>query len=178
MTYYKRFLMLPALLGAIAVGPSAHADRERTREGMLGDDAECRAGLYSPIVGAWNGNLTFTTLGKATVLVSINEGGTFTETDSVDLDGTVPGTASPGYAAWKATDCRHYTLTINKMIYNPSIKQLLRVVLPGTIVLSEDAQSWTVNLKQEVFGPNGEPLPNLSGTVTGYAKRIKAGSVD
>ena len=107
--------------------------------------------------------------------VSINQGGTFTETDSVDLNNTV-GTASPGYAAWKAEDCRHYTLTINKTIYNSGQKQFFRVVLLGTIVLSEDGQSWTVNLKQEVSDASGNEVPTLSGSVTGSAKRVKAGS--
>ncbi|WP_233838522.1 hypothetical protein [Paraburkholderia sp. ZP32-5] len=170
MQFHKRFLMLPALLVAMAVGSNAYA-----QNGLQGHDQECRAGKYNPIVGIWSGNLDFTTLGKATVLVSINQGGTFTETDSVDLDGTV-GTASPGYAAWKATDCRHYTLTINKMLYNPKAKQFFKVVLPGTIELSEDGQSWTVNLKQQVFDANGNEVPNLSGTVSGTARRVKAGS--
>jgi hypothetical protein len=170
MQFYKRFLMLPALLAAMAVGPGAYA-----QNGLQGDDQECRSGTYNPIVGIWTGNLDFTALGKATVLVSINQGGTFTETDSVDLDGTV-GTASPGYAAWKAIDCRHYTLTINKTLYNPKAKQFFRVVLPGTIELSEDSQSWIVNLKQQVFDTNGNEVPSLNGSVTGTAKRVKAGS--
>jgi hypothetical protein len=79
---------------------------------------------------------------------------------------------SPGYAAWKAKDCRHYALTINKTIYNPNTKQFLSVVLPGTIVLSDDGQSWTVNLKQEVFDANGKEIQ--TGSVTGSAKRVKA----
>jgi hypothetical protein len=172
MQFRKRFLILTAMLGAIAVEPGAHA-----QHAVQAHDEKCRAGTYNPIVGIWNGNLDFTTLGKATVLVSINQGGTFTETDSVDLDGTV-GEVSPGYAAWKAQDCRHYVLTINKTIYNPKLKQFLRVVLPGTIVLSEDGESWTVNLKQEVFGADGKQIPNLSGSVTGSATRVEAGSVD
>src|ERR1700744_458507 len=170
MQFYKRLLMLPAMLAAIAVGSTAHA-----QNGTQAHDQECRTGKYSPIVGIWTGNLDFTTLGKATVLVSINQGGTFTETDSVDLDGTV-GTASPGYAAWKAIDCHHYALTINKTLYNPKAKQFFKVVLPGTIELSEDGQSWTVNLKQQVFDANGNEVPNLNGTVSGTAKRINAGS--
>lgn len=176
MQFYKRFLLLPAVLaGAIAVATSAHAQPERAQNGTPGHDEECRSGMYNPIVGIWTGNLLFTTLGKATVLVSINQGGTFTETDSVDLNNTV-GTASPGYAAWKAEDCRHYTLTINKTIYNSDQKQFFRVVLPGTIVLSDDGQSWTVNLKQEVFDADGHEVPSLSGSVTGSAKRVQAGS--
>ena len=168
MQFNKRYMMLTAMLaGAIAIAPSAYA-----RDGMSGHDEECRAGTINPLVGIWSGNLDFTALGKATVLVSINQGGTFTETDSVDLNNTV-GTASPGYAAWKAEDCRHYTLTINKMIFN---QQFLKVILPGTIVLSEDGQSWTVNLKQEVFDSQGNAIPSLSGTVSGSAKRIQAGS--
>src|ERR1700744_6376919 len=171
MKIYKRLVMLTAMLAAAMVaGPSMHAQAE-----MRGNDEACRQGQYNPIVGVWTGNLDFTALGKATVLVSINQGGTFTETDSVDLDGTV-GTASPGYAAWKATDCRHYTLTINKTLYNPKAKQFFKVVLPGTIELSEDGQSWTVNLKQQVFDANGNEVPNLNGTVSGTAKRINAGS--
>jgi hypothetical protein len=170
MQFHKRFLMLPAILATLAVGSTAHAE-----DGVQAHDKECRSGKHSPIVGIWTGNLDFTTLGKATVLVSINQGGTFTETDSVDLDGTV-GVASPGYAAWKAEDCRHYTLTINKTLYNPKMKQFFRVVLPGTIELSEDGQSWTVNPKQKVFDANGNEVPSLSGTVAGSAKRVNAGS--
>src|SRR6202012_1937983 len=84
---YKRFFVLPALLAAaIATGPSMHAQAGMVRGH---DDEACRSGAYNPLVGIWSGNLDFTTLGKATVLVSINQGGTFTETDSVDLDGTV-----------------------------------------------------------------------------------------
>ena len=168
MQFHKRFLMLPALLVAMAVGSNAYA-----QNGLQGHDQECRAGKYNPIVGIWSGNLDFTLLGKATVLVSINQGGTFTETDSVDLNQTV-GNTSPGYAAWKAKDCRHYTLTINKMLFDPIQKQFSKVVLPGTIVLSEDGQSWTVNLKQEVFNENGQLT--ASGTVTGSARRVKADS--
>ena len=173
MNLYKRFFMLPALLAAaIATGPSMHA-----QAGMMRghDDEACRSGAYNPLVGIWSGNLDFTTLGKATVLVSINQGGTFTETDSVDLDGTV-GHASPGYAAWKAEDCRHYTLTIHKTLWNPVSKVFLNVILPGTIVLSEDGQSWTVNLKQITLDTNGNEVPGFRGTVTGSAKRIIAGS--
>lgn len=169
MQFYKRLLMLPAMLVAVTVGPNAHA-----QNGLQAYDQECRSGKSNPIVGIWTGNLDFTTLGKATVLVSINQGGTFTETDSVDLDGTV-GAASPGYAAWKAIDCQHYALTINKTLYNPKAKQFFRVVLPGTIELSEDGQSWTVSLKQQVFDANGNEVPSLSGSVTGSAKRVKAG---
>jgi hypothetical protein len=170
---YKRFFMLPALLAAaIAAGPSIHAQAGMTRGH---DDEACRSGAYNPIVGIWSGNLDFTTLGKATVLVSINQGGTFTETDSVDLDGTV-GNASPGYAAWKAEDCQHYTLTIHKTIWNPKEKVFLNVILPGTIVLSEDGQSWTVNLKQITLDANGNEVPGFQGTVTGSTKRINAGS--
>jgi|GEM_PF-3551088 len=175
MQFSKRLLMLPAMLMAIALVPVAHAEHGRPQDGMQSHDEECRAGTYNPIVGVWTGNLDFTTLGKATVLVAINQGGTFTETDSVDLDGTV-GTASPGYAAWKAKDCRHYTLTINKTLFNAKAQQFFRVVLPGTIVLSDDGQSWTVNLKQEVFDANGNEIPSHSGTVTGSAKRVEAGS--
>lgn len=169
MQFFKRFLVLPALFGAIAVGSSAYAQPEHGQGYLMGHDEECRAGTYNPIVGIWNGNLDFTTLGKATVLVSINQGGTFTETDSVDLNGRV-GKASPGYAAWKAKDCRHYTVTISKTLYNPDMKQFLSVVLPGTIVLSEDGQSWTVNLKQEVFDASGKEIQ--TGSVTGTAKRV------
>jgi hypothetical protein len=171
MQFYKRFVMLPAMLGAIAIGSSAYAQHGHAQSDVSGHDEQCRAGTYNPIVGVWTGNLDFTTLGKATVLVSINQGGTFTETDSVDLNGTV-GSVSPGYAAWKAKDCRHYALTINKTIYNPNTKQFLSVVLPGTIVLSDDGQSWTVNLKQEVFDANGKEIQ--TGSVTGSAKRVKA----
>lgn len=166
MKVLKRFYSLSALvLGAFAIAPSAHASDRH--------DEECRAGMGSPIVGVWNGTLNFTTLGKATVLVSINEGGTFTETDSVDLNGTV-GTASPGYAAWKAVDCRHYKLTINKTIFKDG--QFFNIVLPGTIVLSEDGNSWTISLKQKVFDSVGNPIAQLSGTVSGSAKRVSAES--
>jgi hypothetical protein len=175
MQFYKRFLTLPAMLMAIAIVPMAHAQPGHAQDGMLGHDEECRAGTYNPLVGIWKGDLDFTTLGKSSVLVAINPGGTFTETDSVDLDGTV-GTASPGYAAWKAKDCRHYTVLINKTLFNGDAKQFFKVALPGTIVLSDDGQSWTVNLKQEVFDANGNAVPSHSGTVTGTAKRVEAGS--
>jgi hypothetical protein len=168
MQFSKQLVMLSALIGALAIGQSAYA-----KDVLKGHDAECRSGKYNPIVGVWNGNLEFTTLGKATVLVSINQGGTFTETDSVDLDRTV-GVPSPGYAAWKAKDCRNYTVTINKTIYNPDAKQFFTVVLPGTIVLSDDGQSWTVNLKQRVFDASGKEIQ--TGSVTGIAKRVIAGS--
>lgn len=173
MQFYKRFLMLSAMLGAIAIGSNAYAQHEHAQGEIQAHDEQCRAGTYNPIVGVWTGSLDFTTLGKATVLVAINQGGTFTETDSVDLNGTV-GEVSPGYAAWKAIDCRHYVLTINKTIYNPGTKQFLSVVLPGTIVLSDDGQSWTVNLKQEVFDARGKEIQ--TGSVTGSAKRVKADS--
>ena len=76
MQFNKRYMMLTAMLaGAIAIAPSAYA-----RDGMSGHDEECRAGTINPLVGIWSGNLDFTALGKATVLVSINQGGTFTET--------------------------------------------------------------------------------------------------
>lgn len=172
MKFIKRFVMLPALLAAaVAAGPSMHA-----QTGMMrGHDEACRSGAYNPLVGVWSGNLDFTTLGKATVLVSINQGGTFTETDSVDLDGQV-GVASPGYAAWKAEDCQHYTLTIHKTIWNPAAKAFANVILPGHIVLSEDGQSWTVTLKQITLDTNGNEIPGFQGTVTGSATRVIPGS--
>jgi hypothetical protein len=173
MQLHKRFLLLPAMLAAIVVTSSAYAQHGHPQGDMPSRDDQCRAGTYNPIVGVWTGNLDFTTLGKATVLVAINQGGTFTETDSVDLNGAV-GEVSPGYAAWKAKDCKHYALTINKTIYNPSAKQFFSVVLPGTIVLSDDGQSWTVNLKQEVFDASGKQIQ--TGSVTGSAKRVKADS--
>jgi len=173
MQFYKRLLMLPVMLGMIAIGSNAYAQHGHGQDDIQGRDEQCRAGTYNPIVGVWTGNLDFTTLGKASVLVAINQGGTFTETDSVDLNGTV-GVVSPGYAAWKAKDCRHYALTINKTIYNPGTKQFLSVVLPGTIVLSDDGLSWTVNLKQEVFDATGKEIQ--TGSVTGSAKRVKAES--
>jgi hypothetical protein len=86
MQFYKRFVMLPAMLGAIAIGSSAYAQHGHAQSDVSGHDEQCRAGTYNPIVGVWTGNLDFTTLGKATVLVSINQGGTFTETDSGRLD--------------------------------------------------------------------------------------------
>src|ERR1700743_1789065 len=171
MKIYKRLVMLTAMLAAAMVaGPSMHAQAE-----MRGNDEACRQGQYNPIVGVWTGNLDFTTLGKATVLVAINQGGTFTETDSVDLNRTV-GTASAGYAAWKAEDSQHSTLTIHKTLWNPTAKVFVNVILPGTIVLSEDGQSWTVNLKQITLDTNGNEVPGFQGTVTGSAKRIIAGS--
>jgi hypothetical protein len=170
MQFYKRLLVLPAMLTAMVVGPAAQAENR-----MPNHDEECRSGTLNPLVGIWSGNLVFTTLGKATVLVAINPGGTFMETDSVDLTGQV-GTASPGYAAWKALDCRHYTLTINKTLYQNG--QFVKVVLPGTIVLSEDGNSWTVNLKQNVYDSAGNFLPTYSGSVTGSTHRIIAGSND
>lgn len=170
MKFIKRFVVIPALLAAaIAAGPSMKAQAGV----MRGHDEACRSGAYNPIVGIWEGNLSFTTLGDATVLVSINQGGTFTETDSVDLNGKI-GTASPGYAAWKADDCRHYTLTITKTIFSGG--QFLKVILPGTIVLSEDSQSWTVNLKQITLDANGNEVQGFQGTVTGSAKRVIPGS--
>ena len=166
MKFINRFDMLSAVLvGALTFACAAQAHDRR--------DEECRSGMHSPIVGAWNGNLDFSNLGKATVLVSINEGGTFTETDSVDLNGAV-GTASPGYAAWKAEDCRHYKLTINKTLYREG--QFYKLVLPGSIELSEDQNSWTINLQLNAFDSVGNSIPSFSGTVTGSAKRIAADS--
>lgn len=165
MNFYKRFVVRPVLLtAAMIASPSMHA-----QAGMRGHDEACRQGQYNPLVGVWTGNLDFTLLGKATVIVSINQGGTFTETDSVDLNGLV-GITSPGYAAWKALDCRHYTLTINKMLYDPKQNQFSRVVLPGTLELSEDGQSWTVSIKQHVYNEAG--TETASGGVTGSAKRV------
>lgn len=165
MKFIKRFVMLPALLAAaLLTAPTMHAQR-----GMQLNDEACRQGQSSPIVGIWTGNLDFATLGKATVLISINQGGTFTETDSVDLNGTV-GTASPGYAAWKAVDCRHYILTIHKSIFKDG--QFATVILPGTIVLSEDLKSFTVNLKQQTYNQDGVFVPNFSGPVSGTATRV------
>ncbi|MDY0748100.1 hypothetical protein SNE35_26605 [Paucibacter sp. R3-3] len=176
MNLSKRLLVLPVLLaGALAVGPNAQADTRHDPSSMHGRDEECRAGTYNPIVGIWDGHLDFQLLGKATVIVSINQGGTFTETDSVDLNTTV-GNTSPGYAAWAAKDCRHYTLTIHKMLFDPKSGQFSKVILPGTIVLSEDGQSWTVDLKQEIYNQAGQLA--ATGTVTGVAQRVKAGSAD
>ncbi len=178
MKFNKRFLMLSmALAGALAAGPNAYAEDNHGLGKMLGHDEDCRAGVSNPLVGIWSGNLKFTLppLGSATVLISINQGGTFTETDSIDLNNTV-GNASPGYAAWKANDCRHYTLTIDKMLYNPLSGEFSKVILPGNFVLSEDGDSLTVNLSQKVFNQAGALVG--TGTVTGSAQRVKAGSAE
>jgi len=82
------------------------------------------------------------------------------------------GTATPGYAAWKALDCRHYALTINKTLYNGG--QFSQVLLPGTLELSEDGQTLTISLKQHVFNQSGTEV--ATGTVTGSAKRANAGN--
>jgi hypothetical protein len=168
MKLRSRLLVLPAVLASVVFASAAHA--QSSTPSSQGDAAACRQA--DSIVGIWKGNLDFSTFGKATVLVSINEGGTFTETDSIDLNGTV-GVASPGYAAWKETSCNHYAVKISKTLYNPETKQFLQVTLPGTIVLNPSGRSWTVTLKLEGFAENGAKV--VSGTVKGSAARVTAG---
>jgi hypothetical protein len=169
MHFRKLHLLLPALLATTAMAEPGI----QSQPDMQMHDAACRLGQYSPIVGIWTGNLSFTLpgLGQATVLIAVNQGGTFMETDSIDLNNTV-GTATPGYAAWKALDCRHYALTINKTLYNGG--QFSQILLPGTLELSEDGQTLTISLKQHVFNQSGTEV--ATGTVTGSAKRANAGN--
>ncbi len=135
----------------------------------------CRLGILNPFVGAWADTLAITGVGTSQSLIVLNQGGTLTETDAIDLNEPTRN-PSPGYGAWSAQDCQHYTVTINKIIYDSSLKQFQTTVLTGTAVLSADGNSWTANLNQVFRNADGATI--RTDVVTATANRIKAGSTD
>ncbi len=165
MTTYKRILLSACMLMATLAGSVTLHAQERNQL--------CRLGLYNPFVGAYEDTLSITNVGTSQSLIVLNQGGTITETDGIDLNEPTR-TPSPGYGAWKALDCQHYVVTINKIIYDSSLKQFQTTVLTGDAFLSEDGNSWTATLLQKFFDAGGTLI--RSDTVTATAKRIKAGS--
>ncbi len=133
----------------------------------------CRLGVLNPFVGAWNSSLAITDIGDSASLIVLNQGGTLVETDAIDL--IDPNTAhTPGYGAWKALDCQHYEVTIEKILYNIAKKQFQSTTLRGSAILSDDGNSWTATLEQKFFDPAGNVV--FTDTVTAKATRIKAGA--
>ena len=165
-----RHVLLPTVMfcAAIAGCSDLHAQASTPEQNQL-----CRLGLYNPFVGAYQEKLNITNVGTSMSLIVLNQGGTLTETDGIDLTNPTR-TPSPGYGSWKAVDCQHYVVTINKVIYDSSLKQFQTTVLEGEAVLSEDGNSWTATLQQTFFDPNGAVLS--VDTVTATASRIKPGS--
>ena len=113
MTFPKRFILSFMIFASVLAGSSALHAQESTKD----ENELCRLGLYNPFVGAYADNLVVTGLGTSQSLIVLNQGGTLTETDAIDLND--PNTVhSPGYGSWKALDCAHYKVTINKINYN------------------------------------------------------------
>ena len=171
MKFHKYLLLSAGLLVAVAAGTSTlYAQATTAEENQL-----CRIGLYNPFVGAYVEKLNITNVGTDMSLIVLNQGGTLTETDGVDLTDPTRN-PSPGYGSWKALDCQHYVVTINKIIYDSSLKQFQTTVLEGSAVLSEDGNSWTATLNQNFFDSEGNTI--RTDTVTGTATRIKPGSTE
>ena len=166
----KKRVLLPALLLAATLSCSStlHAQATTRDQNEL-----CRLGIYNPFVGAYTEDLSITNVGTSMSLIALNQGGTLTETDGVDLINPIRN-PSPGYGSWKALDCRHYVVTTNKIIYDSSLKEFQTTVLEGDALLSEDGNRWTATLKQNFFDPDGNVL--RTDTVTAEAKRIRPGS--
>lgn len=165
----RRLLLSAGLVVAAVAGTSTLYAQATTAE----QNQLCRVGLYNPFVGAYTEKLNITNVGTDMSLIVLNQGGTLTETDGVDLEGPTRN-PSPGYGSWKALDCQHYVVTINKIIYDSSLKQFQTTVLEGNAVLSEDGNSWTATLNQNFFDSEGNLI--RTDIVTGTASRIKPGS--
>ena len=169
MTFPKRLTLSSMTFAAIFAGSSALHAQETTKD----QNELCRLGLYNPFVGAYTDTLIVTGLGTSQSLIVFNQGGTLTETDAIDLND--PNTVhSPGYGSWKALDCAHYKVTINKINYNSATKQFETTVLEGDALLGEDGNSWVANLNQKFFNASGDVISTDSVTAT--AVRIKPGS--
>ena len=171
MELHKRLLLSAGILVATVAGASTLHAQATTAE----QDQLCRIGLYNPFVGAYTEKLNITNVGADMSLIVLNQGGTLTETDGVDLTNPTRN-PSPGYGSWKSLDCQHYVVTINKIIYDSSLKQFQTTVLEGNAVLSEDGNSWTATLNQNFFDSEGNVI--RLDSVTGTATRIKLGSTE
>lgn len=169
MTFRKHLILSSMMFAAVLAGSSALHAQDSTKD----QNELCRLGLYNPFVGAYTDTLVVTGLGTSNSLIVLNQGGTLTETDAIDLND--PNTVhSPGYGSWKALDCAHYKVTINKINYNTATKQFETTVLEGDALLGEDGNSWVANLNQKFFDANGNVIS--TDMVTATAKRIKPGS--
>ncbi len=167
MNFMKNKIILTAVFAAMVGGTSnLHAQTEQQLKANA-----CSLGVFNPFVGAWEEKLEIAGRGSSKSLITLNQGGTLTETDGVDLVNPARPT-SPGYGAWKALDCEHYVVTIQKVIYNATTKQFESTVLHGTALLSLDHNSWTATLDQRFFDDNGAVL--YTDMVTATATRIKA----
>ena len=133
----------------------------------------CRAGNASPLVGAWSEDLTIAGIGTSLSLATINQGGTLTETDGIDL---VHPTRNPsfGYGSWKALDCEHYRVIIKKVIYDTMLKHFETSILTGSVTVSKDGSSFNATLTQMFYNAKHEVLS--MDMVTDNATRIQVDS--
>ena len=173
----NRLFLPAAVFAAVLAGVApSHAQTIQPPQPLSQVNGEfCRLGIYNPFVGAWADTLTITNVGTSQSLIVLNQGGTLTETDAIDLNEPTRN-PSPGYGAWSSQDCQNYTVTINKIIYDSSLRQFQTTVLEGTAVLSADGNSWTANLNQQFFNASGAVI--RTDAVTATAKRIRPGSTD
>jgi hypothetical protein len=132
--------------------------------------AESAKAAVSPLVGAWQSNVTFTTGAFVTMkelrfLYSYNAGGTMTESSNYDGVPPVP----PAYGVWKEVGPNKFeTKYVFFTTKPPSALQEITSgggwmptghgVLTETITLSADGNSLTSTIHWDAFDMAGKPV--------------------
>ena len=160
--------ILAPFAAVVLLGGTAALHAQTTWQPGITRDDVCRGNIYAPIVGSWRLQLDVSVYPNRTEgLVSLNIGGIVTESDDLDL----PQRVSPAFGVWQAEDCHHYNATFFKLLYDPATQTFERTLLKGSVVLSDDNQSFSGQLDQQfVEATTGQFL--RSDIVTLTATRI------
>jgi hypothetical protein len=137
----------------------------------------------SPLVGAWENRLQFTTGAFATVkdlrfLYSFNQGGTMTESSDYDAVPPVP----PAYGVWRQTAPNKFEAkyvfyqtkppaTFREIASGMGWLPVSRGILTERINLAADGNSFESSLTYEPFDMNDKPTTG-GGVATGHGSRI------
>ena len=135
------------------------------------------------LVGAWKSNVQFETGSFATIkdlqfLYVFNEGGTMTESSNYDAAPPVP----PAYGIWKALDRQQFEVRYEFFVTRPAMPEEAETASGGwlpaghgllveTITISADGNSFTSNIRYEMFDKAGTPVAG-GGTAKARGKRL------
>ncbi len=145
--------------------------------------AESTKPAVSPLVGAWQSNVTFTTGAFATMkdlrfLYSYNAGGTMTESSNYDGSPPVP----PAYGVWREVGPNKFEAKYIFYVTKPpaALKEITsgggwmptgHGVLTETITLGADGNSLSSTIHWDNFDMAGKPAPG-GGDGTTHGIRI------
>ena len=138
----------------------------------------------SPLVGAWQSNVTFTTGAFVTMkelrfLYSYNAGGTMTESSNYDGVPPVP----PAYGVWRRTGPRMFEAKY-QWFQSKSVSTSDELIKSGgwmpdghgsirqIITVSADGNSFTSKITVELFDKAGKPIAG-GGSGTAVGERIR-----